>query len=254
MLIAADVGNTNTVFGYFEGESLLASFRLSTDPARTSDEWGSALRQLLALRGIDAAAVDAGALCSVVPPLTGAVVEAFERYFGITPLIVGPGVRTGMPVLYEPPQDVGADRIVNGVAAYQRAGGAVIVVDFGTATTFDAISPKGEYMGGAIAPGLHVGAEALFARTARLPRVEVRRPAVVIGRSTAHSIQSGLYYGYTSLVNGMLARMKKEMGGAVVYVTGGLGGVLAADIEGVEAVLPDLTLDGLRLIWQKNRS
>jgi type III pantothenate kinase len=254
MLLACDIGNTHSVFGFFEGEALLADFRVATHPARTPDEWGAVLRQLCALRGIDHASVDASALCSVVPPLTSAVVEAIRMYFGIAALVVGPGVRTGVPIQYDPPHDVGADRIVNAVAAHHRAGGAAIVVDFGTATTFDVISAKGEYLGGAIAPGIQIGADALFTRAARLPRVEVRKPPEVIGRNTVQSIQSGLYFGYAALVNGMLDRMKHDMEGDVrVYVTGGLGESLASDIEGVEAVVPHLTLEGLRLIHLKNR-
>jgi type III pantothenate kinase len=256
MLLAADVGNTHAVFGIFEADALLADFRIASHPARTSDEWGAALRSLCTLRGLDAAAVDAAVLCSVVPPLTGVVAEALERYFGASPLVVGPGVRTGVPILYDPPHDVGADRIVNAVAAHHRAGGAAaVVVDFGTATTFDAISAKGEYLGGAIAPGIQIGAEALFQRAARLPRVEVRKPPDVIGRNTVHSIQSGLFFGYAALVNGMLARMRRALGGDVrVFVTGGLGASLASDLEGVEAVVPNLTLEGLRLIHQKHRA
>ena len=254
MLLAADIGNTHAVFGLFEGDSLLADFRVATYPARTSDEWGLALRQICSLRKIESSAVDGAAMCSVVPPLTEVIAEAIQRYFGITPLIVGPGVRTGVPILYDPPHDVGADRIVNAVAAHHISGGAAIVVDFGTATTFDLISSKGEYLGGAIAPGIQIGAEALFSRAARLPRVEIRRPPEVIGRNTVQSIQSGLYFGYVALVNGMLARMKRSLDEPVpVYVTGGLGSALAADLEGIEAVVPDLTLVGLRLIYCKNR-
>lgn len=254
MLLAADLGNTHAVFGAFEGEALLAEFRISSHPPRTADEWGGAMRHLFELKSLDPSAVDAASLCSVVPPQTGAVVEAIEKYFGVSPLVVGPGVRTGMPILYEPPQDVGADRIVNAVAAYHRAPGALIVVDLGTATTFDAISSRGEYMGGAIAPGIQIGADSLFARAARLPRVEVRKPPSVIGRTTVHSIQSGLYFGYAALVNGMVERMKREIGGEVrVFVTGGLGATLASDLGGVEAVVPNLTLEGLRLVYQKNR-
>ncbi|HZE88461.1 MAG TPA: type III pantothenate kinase [Verrucomicrobiae bacterium] len=254
MLLAADVGNTHTVFGLFEGEALLADFRLASLPSRTADEWGIGIRQLAQHRGVDPASVTAAALCSVVPPLTANVVEAIEKYFQVTPLVVGPGVKTGMPILYEPPQDVGADRIVNAVAAYHRHPGALIVVDFGTATTFDVISARGEYVGGAIAPGIQIGADSLFARAARLPRVELRRPPDVVGRSTVHSIQSGLYFGYASLVNGMLDRMKRELGGDVkVFVTGGLGATLAPDLDHVEAIVPGLTLEGLRLIHQKNR-
>ncbi len=255
MLLAADIGNTQTVFGLFEGEALLADFRVASPPARSVDEWGAVITHLCALRGIETGAVDAAVLCSVVPPLTSQVVEAIKRYFGIDALEIGPGVRTGVPILYDPPHDVGADRIVNAVAAYHRAGGPAIVVDFGTATTFDAISAKGEYLGGVIAPGMLIGAEGLFAHAARLPRVEVQRPPAVIGRNTVHSIQSGLYHGYAALVNGMLHRMRKELGGeARVYITGGLASCLAADLEGIEAVLPNLTLEGLRLLYLKNRS
>jgi type III pantothenate kinase len=191
----------------------------------------------------------------VVPHQTGVVVEAFQRLFGIEPLQIGPGIKTGMPILYDPPQDVGADRIVNGVAAFHHARGAAIVVDFGTATTFDAITSRGEYAGGAIAPGIQIGAEALYERAARLPRVEIRRPPSVIGRTTIHSIQSGLYHGYAGLVNGMLKPMRNELGeDAVVYATGGLAESLAEALDGIEAILPHLTLEGLRLIHQKNRT
>ena len=255
MLLAADIGNTHAVFGIFDGELLRADFRIASQPPRSADEWGLAVRLLCAHREIDAGRIQAGVLCSVVPPLTATIVEAVRRYFGIDPLLVGPGIKTGMPILYDPPQDVGADRIVNGIAAFHRAQGPVIVVDFGTATTFDAISARGEYVGGAIAPGIQIAAEALFARAARLPRVEVRRPPEVIGRTTVHSIQSGLYFGYVSLVNGMLARMRDRMEGSVrVLLTGGLGAALAPDLEGVEEYVPNLTLEGLRIIHQKNLS
>jgi type III pantothenate kinase len=255
MLLAVDVGNTHAVFGFFESDALLADFRIASQPARTADEWGSAIRQLCSLRKIDLASVSAAVVCSVVPPLTGTVLEGIQQYLGITPLVVGPGVKTGIPIQYDPPQDVGADRIVNAVAAHHRSGGAAIVVDFGTATTFDVISAKGEYLGGAIAPGIQIAADALFTRAARLPRVEVRKPPDVVGRNTVHSIQSGLYYGYVALVNGMLARMRRSLSEEPqVYVTGGLGSALAPDLEGVAAVLPHLTLEGLRLIYLKNRT
>ncbi len=254
MLLAVDLGNTQSTFGLFLGASLEADFALSSLAPRSADEWGTAIHAQLALRRLDPAAVDAGVLCSVVPHLTSAVNEALRRFFGIDPLQIGPGTRTGIPILYDPPQDVGADRIVNAVAAFHLAKGAAIVVDFGTATTFDAISRKGEYAGGAIAPGIQIGAEALFARAARLPRVEIARPPAVIGRTTVHSIQSGLYHGYAALVNGMIAPMRRELGGeARVYVTGGLAPTLADALEGIEAVVPHLTLEGLRILHQKNR-
>jgi type III pantothenate kinase len=254
MLLAADIGNTQAVFGFFEGESLLADFRMASHTSRSPDEWGAALRQLCDLRGIDENAVDDAIVCSVVPPLTSSIVQAIQRYFNIDAAIVGPGLKTGIPVLYDPPQDVGSDRIVNAVAAYHRAGGACIVVDFGTATTFDAISERGEYLGGAIAPGIQIGAEGLFQRAARLPRVELNRPPEVIGKNTVHSIQSGLYFGYASLVNGMIARIRADLKPECsVYLTGGLAETLAEALDGVEAVVPNLTLEGLRLIHQKNR-
>jgi type III pantothenate kinase len=254
MFLAIDLGNTQASFGLFDRERLVADFSLSSRNPRTADEWGAAIHGLCALRGVAPADVKSSALCSVVPHLSGPVLEAVTEIFSLQPLQIGPGVRTGMPILYDPPQDVGADRIVNAVAAYSRSAGAAIVVDFGTATTFDAITERGEYLGGVIAPGLQIGAEALFARAARLPRVEISRPPTVIGRSTVHSIQSGLYHGYASLVNGMLTPMRLELGGrAKVYATGGLAGTLADALEGIDAVLPHLTLEGLRLIHQKNR-
>lgn len=255
MFLAVDLGNTQASFGLFRKDELVADFSLSSLPPRTSDEWAAAIQAQCDLRQVDPRSVDNSALCSVVPHQTGLVLEALEGFFSIKPLKIGPGVRTGMPILYDPPQDVGADRIVNAVAAFHRAGGAAIVVDFGTATTFDAITSRGEYAGGAIAPGLQIGAEALFARAAKLPRVEIKRPPAVIGKTTVHSIQSGLYHGYAALVNGMLSPMRRELGGqARVYVTGGLAGTLSLALDGVEAVAPHLTLEGLRLIHQKNRA
>lgn len=255
MLLAADLGNTQATFGVFDRESLLAGFDLSSRTPRTGDEWTVALFAHCRQKGIEPGAIDTAVLCSVVPHMTGLVLGAIERAFGTTALQIGPGVRTGMSILYDPPQDVGADRIVNAVAAFHRARGAAIVVDFGTATTFDAITAKGEYAGGVIAPGLQIGAEALFARAARLPRVEISRPPAIIGKTTIHSIQSGLYHGYAALVNGMLAPMRGELGGeARVYATGGLAGTLADALEGIEEIVPHLTLEGLRLIHQKNRT
>jgi type III pantothenate kinase len=255
MLLVMDVGNTHTVLGVYDGRTLKAHWRLTTVRERTVDEYGILARNLLALAGIDRAAIDSLIIASVVPPLDG-VLEAMSRhYFDLDPLFVAPGMKTGMPILYDNPQEVGADRIVNGVAAYDRCHQAVIVVDFGTATTFDAISGKGEYLGGAIAPGLSISAEALWQRAARLPRVDLRKPPRVIGRNTTHSVQSGLYHGYLALVSGILARMRAEMGEpARTLGTGGLSVALQADLEGLlDEVDPNLTLEGLRILHERNR-
>jgi type III pantothenate kinase len=254
MLLTIDVGNTNTVLGVFEGTSLLAHWRLTTRREQTADEYGVLVRNLFSTSGLDPARIDAVALASVVPPLTPVLVDLARQYLGHDPLVVGPGVETGIPILYEPPGDVGADRIVNAVAALAAYGGPVIVVDFGTATTFDVITRKGEYLGGVICPGIGVSADALFQRAARLPRVDVRRPAGVVGRSTVGSIQSGLYYGYAAMCEGLVERIRAEIGEpARVVATGGLAETLAVDIPSIEAVDPVLTLTGLRLIWERNR-
>jgi type III pantothenate kinase len=211
------------------------------------------VRNLFATSDLDPARVDAVALASVVPPLTPVLVELAREYLGQEALVIGPGVNTGMPVLYEPPGDVGADRIVNGVAAFAAYGGPVIVVDFGTATTFDVITRRGEYAGGVICPGVGISADALFQRAARLPRVDVRNPGPVVGRSTVGSIQSGLYFGYGAMCEGLIARIRAEIGEPVrVVATGGLAETLAAEIPSIEAVDPVLTLTGLRLVWERN--
>lgn len=253
MLLVIDAGNTQIVFGVYEGQNLRAHWRLSTQRERPADEYGALLRHLFEIASLPTGEVDAAILSSVVPPLTPVLEQTIERYFSSRPLLVEPGIRTGMPILYENPQEVGADRIVNGVAAYARTQGATLVVDFGTATTFDAISARGEYLGGAIAPGIGIAAEALFARAARLPRVEVRRPPRLIGRNTVHSLQSGLFYGYVALVEGMVRRMKEELGGeAKVIATGGLVDILAPALECVDQVDPLLTLEGLRILYECN--
>jgi type III pantothenate kinase len=253
MLLTIDVGNSNTVLGVFEGASLLAHWRLTTRREQTADEYGILVRNLFATSGLDPARVDAVALASVVPPLTPVLVELARQYLGQEALVVGPGVDTGMPILYEPPGDVGADRIVNGVAAFAAYGGPVIVVDFGTATTFDVITRRGEYAGGVICPGIGISADALFQRAARLPRVDVRNPGRVVGRSTVESMQSGLYFGYGAMCEGLIARIRAELGEpARVVATGGLAETLAAEIPSIEAVDPVLTLTGLRLIWERN--
>jgi type III pantothenate kinase len=256
MLLVMDVGNSNTVLGVYDGARLVAHWRLTTVRDRTVDEYGILARNLLSLASIEAAAIDGLIIASVVPPLNSVLEAMALHYFRRKPLFVEPGVKTGMPILYDNPQEVGADRIVNGVAAYERCRSAVIVVDFGTATTFDAISGRGEYLGGAIAPGLSIAAEALWERAARLPRVDIRKPPHVIGRNTTHSLQSGLYHGYLGLVTGIVSRMREEMGENPVRTlgTGGLSLTLQEGLRGIlDEVDPDLTLEGLRLIYDRNR-
>ncbi|HXG55887.1 MAG TPA: type III pantothenate kinase [Vicinamibacterales bacterium] len=260
MLLAIDVGNTNIVLGVFEGELLTESWRLVTMRERTSDEIGILVSQLFERSDIGVAAIDGIILSSVVPPLTRTMEEMCERFFDRRPLTVEPASNTGMPILYQPPSDVGADRVVNAVAAYEMFGRAgstpIIVVDFGTATTFDAISGQGEYIGGVICPGIGISADALFQRAARLPRVDVRKPPAVIGRTTVTSMQSGLFFGYVSMVDGIVTRMRGELeggSGAMCLATGGMADILAAETTTIQRVEPDLTLQGLRIIWGRNR-
>ena len=255
MLLVMDVGNSNTVLGVYDGTRLLAHWRLTTVRDRTVDEYGVLARNLFSIAAIEARSIDGLIIASVVPPLNGVLEEMARVYLKLKPLFVEPGIKTGMPILYENPQEVGADRIVNGVAAFERFRSAVIVVDFGTATTFDAISSRGEYLGGAIAPGLAISAEALFQRAARLPRVDIRRPPHVIGRNTTHSVQSGLFHGYVSLVSGILSRMREEVGEPARTIgTGGLLVPLEAELRALLDTLdPDLTLEGLRIIYDRNR-
>ncbi len=254
MLLVLDVGNTNIALGVFDGSRLQASWRLSTLASRTVDEYGLLLRGLLTGNPIAPSDVAAIIVASVVPSLDAALRQALERIFGLEPLFVGPGLKTGMPVLYEPPADVGADRIVNAVAALERLGGPVIVVDFGTATTFDVVSARGEYVGGIILPGIAIAAEALFTRTARLPRVEIRPPQQLIGSTTVGSIQSGLYYGYLAMVDGLIERLLAETGpNTHLLATGGWAETLMSASRHLKEYDPHLTLEGLRLIWEKNR-
>jgi type III pantothenate kinase len=229
-------------------------WRLTTRREQTADEYGIFVRSLFESARIAPGQIDGVAIASVVPSLTSVLVALSKKYLEREPLVVEPGVRTGMPVLYEPPGDVGADRIVNGVAAFAAYGGPVVVVDFGTATTFDVVTKKGEYLGGIICPGVGISADALFQRAARLPRVDVRNPGRVIGRSTVGSIQSGLYFGYAAMVDGIIARIREELGEPIrVVATGGLAETLASQIHSIESVDPVLTLTGLRLIWERNR-
>ena len=258
MLLAIDVGNTNIVLGVFDGDRLVDSWRLATLRERTSDEIGIWVGQLFEHRGINQSQVTGIVMGSVVPPLTGTFIKMAQRYFDMTPLNVDSSVDTGMTILYKNPAEVGADRLLNGVAAYRLYGRErhvpMIVVDFGTATTFDALSAKGEYLGGVICPGMQISADALFQRAARLPRVDVRKPCEVIGRTTVGAIESGLYHGYVSLVEGVVRRMREELGGnAACIATGGLASILSPDIDLIEEVDPDLTLQGLRMVWERNR-
>lgn len=261
MLLAIDVGNTNIVLGVFDGERLAESWRLATLRERTADEVGILVTHLFERSRIPIERVDGIILSSVVPPLTRTMEEMGERFFARAPLTVDPSSNTGMPVLYSPASDVGADRVVNAVAAYEAYGRParcpVIVVDFGTATTFDAISRDGEYIGGVICPGIGISADALFQRAARLPRVDVRRPAAVIGRTTVTSMQAGLFFGYVSMVDGIVGRMRGELEDgtrAACIATGGMASIIADDSTAIERVDPDLTLQGLRLIWLRNQA
>jgi len=253
LLLAVDVGNTNTVLGVFAGRDLRANWRVTTRRDGTADEYGILLRALFEAAGIPLASVGAVIVASVVPPLEGAVDGMCHQTVGRAPLWVGPGIKTGMPVLYDSPGDVGADRIVNAVAAFEQYGGPVIVVDFGTATTVDAVTARGEYLGGAIAPGIGISADALFQRAARLPRVDVAKPKSVIGRTTVQSIQAGLFYGYLGLVGEIVRRMKAELGGkGVVVATGGLSHLILGESDLVDRVDPLLTLTGLRILYERN--
>src|ERR687888_1220521 len=259
MLLAIDVGNTNIVLGVFDDATLIQSWRLQTLRERTSDELGLLVDGLFAHSRIERVQIRGIIVGSVVPPLTSTIHAMSKRYFGVPTLTIEPGLETGMPILYDNPAEVGADRIVNGIAAFERfsrtRGRPLIVVDFGTATTLDAITAKGEYLGGAICPGVQISADALFQRAARLPRIDVRKPLRIVGRTTVGAMESGLFYGYVGMVEGLVRRMSDELGGnALCVATGGLAPVIAPVTPVIEHVDPDLTLHGLRIIWQRNAS
>lgn len=253
MLLAVDVGNTNTVLGVFDGPKLLHDWRIATDKARTADEYGIFIMSLLERKGLDPAVIEHLIISCVVPPVLFPMEQMGEKYFHARPLIVGPGIKTGMPVLYDNPREVGADRVVNAVAAFESCRQECLIVDFGTATTFDCISRKGEYIGGVITPGIGISLEALVSRTSKLPGVEIVRPERVIGKNTIQSIQSGMYYGYLGLVEEMVRRLKREVGSeARVFGTGGLGSLIERDASCIDEWDEMLTLRGLKIIFDRN--
>lgn len=254
MLLAIDIGNTNIVLGLLRGGELVHHWRVGTRRDGTADEYGILLKNLFEVAGTPTSTVAGVIIASVVPPLEPIFEEMIRDYCQLTPLVVGPGIKTGMPILYDNPREVGADRIVNAVAAYEAYGGPAIVVDLGTATTFDAVSARGEYLGGVIAPGIGISAEILHERAAKLPRVDIARPKAVIGKNTVGSMQAGLFYGYMGLVDGIVRRMIKEMEREPTVIgTGGLAHLILAESETVKQIDPLLSLKGLQILYERNR-
>ena len=254
MLLAIDIGNTNIGVGIFQEKKLIKNWKLRTERAKTCDEYGIVFLNLLSLSGMKAADIKSVVLSSVVPPLTPVFQDLSRSLFGIKPLVVGPGLKTGMAILYENPLEVGADRVVVAVAAFEKHGGPCIVVDFGTATTFDAVSSGGEYLGGAIAPGIQISAEALYLKTAKLPHIEIKKPRKAIGRTTVSSMESGLYFGYVGLVSNIIKEIRRELGEkAKVISTGGFAAQISHEINSIDFQEPHLALEGLRILHERSR-
>jgi len=253
LILVADVGNTNIVIGLYEGRTLKHYWRLSTNRSATSDEYGVLITNLFRMAGVKAEDIEGAILASVVPPLMPTLTEMFRRYIGKETLVVGPGIKTGLNIRYENPRDVGADRIVNAVAGIERYGTPLVIVDFGTATTFDYIDEEGAYIGGAIIPGIAISAEALYQRAAKLPRIELAKPKSVIGRNTVAAMQAGIVFGYAAQVDGLVKRIRREFGtNPRVVATGGLADLIAGETETIDHVDPSLTLEGLILIYERN--
>ena len=254
MLLAVDIGNTNIVFGIIDEKGIHHSWRIGTDKAKTQDEYGVLLRNLFEYQKVNITNLGGSVISCVVPALQDTLVGCVKDYFSIEPIVVGPGVKTGMQILYKNPQEVGADRIVNAIGAYEEYKTSLVIVDFGTATTFDCVSKKGEYLGGVIAPGITISSEALFGSASKLPKVEIKKPENVIGKTTIQSIQSGLVYGYAGLVDGIVNRIVKKLGaGTKVLATGGLAGLIAKESETIEFIDEHLALKGLWIIHERNR-
>ncbi|RJO69674.1 MAG: type III pantothenate kinase [Myxococcales bacterium] len=254
MLMVIDIGNTNIVLGLYEGSTLVHAWRIATKNNKTDDEYGAQIKQFFALAELDGTNLEGAIIACVVPPLLDVIERMCKKYFGLEPIVIGPGSKTGMPILYDNPREVGADRIVNSVAGFAKWKQGLILVDFGTATTFDCVSPKGEYMGGVICPGIGISAEALFLRASKLPRIEISAPKATIGKTTVDSMRAGLVYGYVAMVDGLVHRIKAEMPFAPkVIATGGLAAVIAKHSTTIEGVDDTLTLEGLRLLYELNR-